>query len=152
MHVFVIKMALTGLFMPLVIFAPLHLKIVILVVDPSGIGSQGQYRQGELLFLYPAVSHNIALYLSNAASSWYTRAFSTSWWDVRLGWCILAVNKAMAAPFLSLPLWKMTTGSLEMFTSLSATIMSGQYWIALTNAILLQNTCIIWFKSKWLLQ
>lgn len=39
MHVFVIKMALTGLFMPLVIFAPLHLKTVILVVDPSGIGS-----------------------------------------------------------------------------------------------------------------
>lgn len=69
MHVFVIKMALTGLFMPLVIFALLHLKIVILVVDPSGIGSQGQYRQGELLFLYPAVSHNIGLYLSNAASS-----------------------------------------------------------------------------------
>lgn len=39
MHVFVFKLALTGLFMPLVIFAPLHMKIVILVVDPSGIGS-----------------------------------------------------------------------------------------------------------------
>lgn len=39
MRVFVIKMALTGLFMPLVIFALLHLKIVISVVDPSGIGS-----------------------------------------------------------------------------------------------------------------
>lgn len=64
MHVFVFKMVLTGLFMPLVIFAPLHLKTVISVVDPSGIGSQGQYRQGELLFFYTQQSAIILLYTS----------------------------------------------------------------------------------------
>lgn len=38
MYVFVIKMAFTGLFMFFVIFVFLYLKIVISVVDFSGIG------------------------------------------------------------------------------------------------------------------
>lgn len=64
MHVFVIKMALTGLFMPLVIFAPLHLKTVISVVDPSGIGSLGSIQARVVAFFYTQQSAIILLYTS----------------------------------------------------------------------------------------